>query len=293
MHLNYFPSVLLDSMSYLWMGLQKSAEVTPSPPEAIDDYIRRNRVKDFGRFFCDPDEVPKVRITRTTKRLNYVIQQFHFTSYIVTGHDRNDVVYGHFYKKRGKSDLPVVILLHGWRMGDYIVFERFRRLFMHKGWNSVIVDLPYHMNRTPAASFSGEYMFTSHSLRTLEALRQSVIDVRSVVNWLKERGVERVGVFGVSFGALLSGILACVDEDIDFSILVAPPAEFTTVFNRSRLGGIFKKTSPRMKELMKRYHSALDAVSLPRHKPLLPPERILIIEALYDLMVPTEVVERL
>ena len=293
MRITYFPALLLDSLSYLFMNFQQTGEITPSSPEAIDDYIRRNQVTKLKHFFRDPGEVPKLRFTETTWRLNYVVRQFRFPSFIVTGDDRNDMVYGRFYKKRGGENLPVVILLHGWRMGNYSGFDRFRRLFMRKGWNSVLMDLPYHMNRTPTASFSGEYMFTSHAIRTMEALRQSVMDVRSVVNWLKAQGVKQVGIFGVSFGALITGILACVDEDIDFAILVAPPADFATIFRKSRLRDIFRKTNPSVKELIERYDDSLNAISLLRHKPLLAPEKILIVEALYDQMVPTEVVEKL
>ncbi|MEW5946673.1 MAG: alpha/beta fold hydrolase [bacterium] len=289
----YFVSLLMDALSFGYMNLFHRSDTAPSSPESIDDYIRRNRAGDPRKFFSCPGGVPDLRITGTIAMPGFEIHDFQFPSSVITGHDRNDVVRGRVYEKRTCGGRPFVILLHGWRMESHLAFDRFARLFMKAGYNSLLLDLPYHMRRTPPRAFSGEYSFSTNALRTLEALRQSVLDVRSALNWLKVRGVPRVGVFGVSLGGLLAGLVTCVEDRLDFSVLVVPGTDVAEMFRKSRLGRMFQRENPEAGYMIEKYGDYLRTVSLPSLKPLVPVSRVLIIEAIYDRFVPRELVERL
>lgn len=285
---------LLDTLSLFSIGFHKWQDATASDPESIKDYVRRNNATDPEKFFKVPGDVPNVRIEHSRHAIGgFTIHDFSFPSFIITGHDRNDVVQGRLYEKNREPYRPVVMLLHGWRMDNHLAFDAYGRLFLRQGYNALLLDLPYHMRRTPPTTFSGEYSFSGNAQRTLEAMRQSVIDIRTTINWLRSRGIPRVGLFGVSLGALLSGLICCLDEGIDFGILVVPPADFVEMYHKSPLGKVFEKEGPETRDLVEKYRDYLNPLSLVEQRPRIPKERIFIAEATRDKFVPVEIVEKL
>jgi len=54
----------------------------------------------------------------------------------------------------------------------------------------------------------------------LEAARQSLADTRALLGWLKAQGSARVGLWGISLGAWLTGLLICSPNPP----FVSPPA---------------------------------------------------------------------
>jgi len=283
----------LDNISYFYMGTQHRRDRGPYYAGTIDEYLEREKVNDLMEFFRNHGECPLVEITDTTHRSHYDIHRFRFGSFIETPHDDNNTVYGRLYEQHGRPDAPAVVVLHGWRMESYLFFDKYCRQFVRLGYNAALLDLPYHMNRRVQNSFHGEFTFTDDAVFTLEVMRQSVQDIMCLVNWLKSRGAPSVGIFGVSYGALLSGVVGCTDPATDFMVLVAPPADMAEVFAHSRLGRLFERENPRAHEMMGQYREVLDRIALVNLCPQMPKERIFIAEGSFDGMVPPEVIEKL
>lgn len=283
----------LDNISYFYMGTQKRVKQGPFYAGDIEEYLAREKAADPMEFFRNSGQVPDVEITETQKRNRYDIHKFKFESFIETPHFENNTVYGRLYEQHGKPDAPTVVVLHGWRMESYIFFDKFCRQFIKEGFNAVLVDLPYHMNRRADNSFHGEFTFTDDAVFTLEVMRQSLTDIFSVMNWIRSRGTEQIGMFGVSYGGLLTGVSACVEPTLDFAMLLVPPADMAEVFAKSRLGRLFERENPNARKMLARYRMILDNISLVKLKPLVPKERIFIVEGRYDGMVPQHVIEQL
>ena len=54
-------------------------------------------------------------------------------------------------------------------------------------------------------------------MRTMESVRQSLIDVRTLMAWLRaERGYEEIGVTGISLGGGITMALGCVESGPDY-----------------------------------------------------------------------------
>lgn len=54
-------------------------------------------------------------------------------------------------------------------------------------WNMYYFTLPYHFDRKPNQSlYSGEYMVSANVERTVEATRQAVADLRTLIEWIKK-----------------------------------------------------------------------------------------------------------
>ena len=78
---------------------------------------------------------------------------------------------------------------------------------------------PYHGRRTPrGARFGGELYWTADLVRSIEALRQNLLDARTLLGWLLAEDPRPVGVMGLSLGGALTLALTCLDERFAFSI---------------------------------------------------------------------------
>ncbi len=284
----------LDEMSYLYMGTQKNQPMVAPAVCSLEEFLEREKAREPVKYFENPGYVPKVEISEPVRRKKYNISKFSFESPVYSPFPANNMVHGRFYERHGEPDAPMVMLLHGWRMESYAFFDRFCRVLVSEGFNCAMPDLPYHMNRTPKHSFAGEHTFTDDAIHTLETIRQTLFDVMSVMNWAREKKKSRkVGVMGMSFGAMMSGLLACVEPTLDFAVLVAPPADPRMVFDDSRLGRLIEKENPRAGRLVRRYNETLSNIALTNMRPMIPIDRIFIAEGLYDGMVPVAAVERL
>jgi pimeloyl-ACP methyl ester carboxylesterase len=284
----------LDDMSYFYMGFQKSGPEVAAATDSIEEYIARNNADDPLEYFKNPGVVPEMEFFNPMRRNRYNLTDFRFTSPVYSQHRTNNIVRGRYYERHGEPDAPLVTLLHGWRMDSYIFFDRYARLLVRAGFNVAMPDLPYHMSRTPRHSFAGEHTFKDDAIHTMETFRQALFDVMSVMNWAREKKKARAtGTMGVSFGGLLSGLLACVDPHVFFAVMIAPPSDLGEIFKTSRLGRLFEKENPRASRLVERYRETLALMALTNQKPFPPPERIFIAEGLYDGMVPPEIIDKL
>ncbi|MFA6449276.1 MAG: hypothetical protein WCX65_07415 [bacterium] len=284
----------MDEMSYLYMGTQKTGKTVAAAIGSLEEYLEREGAGDPRKFFANPGVVPDMEMSDFVRRRTYNLMHFRFDSPLYTPFRANNIVRGRYYERHGEPDAPMVALLHGWRMESYMFFDRFARLLVKWGFNCAMPDLPYHMSRTPKSSFAGEHTFKDDAIHTMETMRQSLFDTMTVLNWAKERKKARmVGAMGVSFGALLSGMMACAEPMLDFAVLVAPPADPGRIFAASRLGRLIEKENPRVERLLRRYHEVMATMALTKLTPLVDPANIFIAEGLYDGMVPPEVVDEL
>lgn len=284
----------LDEISFMYMSMQNTPPKTAAAVGSLREYMEMEGADDPAKFFANPGYTPGIEISDPFRRRRYNVMKFRFDSCVYTQHAENRVVRGRYYERHGEPDAPLAILLHGWRMDSYMVFDRYARLFVREGLNCAMPDLPYHMRRTPRGSFAGEHTFRDDAIHTMETLRQALFDVMSIMNWAREKkGTSRFCVMGVSFGGLLAGLLACYEPRMNAAVLVAPPVDLAQMFKSSRLGRVFERENPRAERMLRVYSDLLDRLGLQNMTPLTPKENIFIAEALYDGMVPPLLVEEL
>lgn len=83
----------------------------------------------------------------------------------------------------------------------------------------VQVQPPYHGRRKPRGSrLDGELYWTADVVRSIEALRQSILDARTVLAWLLDQDDRPVGVAGLSLGGALTAALTCLEPRFAFSV---------------------------------------------------------------------------
>ena len=117
---------------------------------------------------------------------------------------------------RGETRRAVVVLPQ-WN-ADEASHVALCRLLARMGIAALRLTLPYHEARRPAGFERAEYMVSPNVGRTLQALRQAVIDTRAAVAWLDSQGYERIGAMGTSIGSCTAFLAFAHDERIDAGV---------------------------------------------------------------------------
>jgi hypothetical protein len=143
--------------------------------------------------------------------------QLTWTSALATPAPENNMVRARFFPEaerrgRAKTGGPrrAVVVLPQWN-ADAESHVALCRILARIGIASLRLTLPYHEKRRPPELERADYLVCSNIGRTLQTVRQAVLDTRAAVRWLKGQGYERVGIVGTSIGSC-TGFLAFVHE---------------------------------------------------------------------------------
>jgi acetyl esterase/lipase len=116
---------------------------------------------------------------------------------------------------------PRLLYLHGYMQPESYIEEFALLVSMARQLNVEVIQMqfPYHGRRTPrGARFSGELYWTADLVRSFEALRQTLLDARTLLGCLLEEDARPVGVSGLSLGGALTLSLTCLEERFAFSV---------------------------------------------------------------------------
>jgi hypothetical protein len=136
-----------------------------------------------------------------------------WTSGIETFSEENNTVYAHFFPHAENKKSAVVVLPH-WNAKAGTYFD-LCKMFNRFGMSALRVTLPYHEKRMPPELDRADYLVAPNVGQTLQSLRQSVVDTRSAVRWLKEQGYEKIGLIGTSIGSCVGFFAFVHDLGID------------------------------------------------------------------------------
>ena len=77
------------------------------------------------------------------------------------------------------------------------------------------LTLPYHDQRRSADLQRADHLVSTNIGRTLQSMRQAVLDTRAAVRWLKNEGYERVGILGTSVGSCIAFLAFAHEPDLN------------------------------------------------------------------------------
>ncbi|MCF6153828.1 MAG: abhydrolase domain-containing 18 [Candidatus Brocadia sp.] len=184
----------------------------PQRPDIYDfsSFTRKEYLENPELFYMKPERIPDFSITRVADVHCVKIFDVSFPSPVQTRYRENNAAYGIYFKTSGKKDSVSVILLHGWGRRNLWPEKKFARILARHNVNCFILKLPFHFERAPKGTFSGEYVLTGDISRTVEGTRQHIIEVRVVSSWLRKQG-EKVGIVGISLGGMMAHLAMAVE----------------------------------------------------------------------------------
>ncbi|MFA6560920.1 MAG: alpha/beta fold hydrolase [Verrucomicrobiia bacterium] len=256
--------------------------------------------RDLGSWdtlFALPEPIPNLHeCFGKPRRLGSVVHRsFQFDSPLQSPWAVNNRVNGNYFVGSGDDTLerPVVLFLHGWNasIAYYVNYCRTGHRLARRGIHCALVNLPYHVQRKP--NRWNEYFLTENISQTVQAVQQAVIEARIILRWLRSHHRGPVGVWGISLGGWIASILACVERELDFAILMTPAVRldrqiWELAFLKA-MKAVFLEQGASQEDIAR-----IAAPMLPKfHQPLLERDRILLIEALYDQFLGPETIDEL
>src|ERR1022692_3359393 len=168
-----------------------------------DFRLERRAVQVFStREVPDPRLEEKVRDTHA--------DFLRFTSPVTTPFPENNLVNARWFPARGRR--AVVVLPH-WN-ADGLAYNSLCRVLNWLGIAVLRLSMPYHDIRRPVGVHRADYAVSANIGRTIDSVRQGVIDTHSCLDWLESRGYSRLGIVGTSLGSCYAFIAAAHDPRI-------------------------------------------------------------------------------
>ncbi len=142
-------------------------------------------------------------------------QHLTFTSPIPTLYPQNNTVHARYFPAGSKR--RVILVLPQWNC-DARSHMALCRMLNYFGLSALRLSLPYHDLRMPEGSARADYMLSPNLGRTLQAVRQAVVDSRAALDWLELRGYTKFAVLGTSLGSCVGLIAMAHDSRILMSV---------------------------------------------------------------------------
>lgn len=133
-----------------------------------------------------------------------------FPSDISTDVEENNVVWAKITDS-GSFDQALVIF-HHWNASSRN--RQIASFFSKRGITVVEIAMPYHFERSRPGSLHADYMLSANLGRTIQSVRQAVLDGRKLIRWLKSEGYRDISVLGMSLGSWVAGLIAAHDPAV-------------------------------------------------------------------------------
>jgi dienelactone hydrolase len=153
-------------------------------------------------------EIPDARLEEKIKGTS--AEFLRFTSPVRTPYPENNLVNARWFPARGRR---AVVLLPHWN-SDAVSYVALCRVLNVLGIAVLRLSMPYHDIRMPAEIKRADYAVSANIGRTLDAVRQGVVDIRCCLDWLQQEGYGKLGIVGTSLGSCYAFIAAAHDPRI-------------------------------------------------------------------------------
>jgi hypothetical protein len=146
--------------------------------------------------------------------------QLTWTSAIATPSAVNNIARGRYFPatpKRARATRTAVVVCPQWNAQPESHVEACR-IFNFIGMSALRLTLPYHQERRPPELERADHLVSTNIGRSIQSMRQAVLDTRAAVRWLKDQGYERIGILGTSVGSCIAFLAFAHEPKIDAGI---------------------------------------------------------------------------
>ncbi len=124
-----------------------------------------------------------------------------FTSPVESPYPENNLMNARWFPARGHR---AVIVMPQWN-ADAISHNGLCQIFNMLGISALRMSMPYHDIRRPAGLTRADYAVSANIGRTIDSVRQGIVDIRSCLDWLQQRGYTQAWA-----GRHQPGLVLCV-----------------------------------------------------------------------------------
>lgn len=206
---------------------------------------------------------------------------------------RNQTASARYLHPEGRRQRGALIYVHGWLEPAPWQALFLPRLYEAFGADILHLQLPFHGTRNPrSALFHGEFFWTADLVRSIEAVRQSCLDARTLLAWLRAQGYTEVGVTGISMGASIAMVMACFDPLPDYIVPIIGHLQLAEAIEEAPIFWRMRSDLERFGVNRERRRQIFGSLGLEALRPRLPNRRQLWMMARDDVYIPARVVER-
>ncbi|MBE1207555.1 RcgR family putative quorum lactone hydrolase [Aminobacter carboxidus] len=130
-----------------------------------------------------------------------------FPSDISTDVEQNNVVLAKITESGAFNQ--AMVIFHHWNATAWN--RQIASYFSQRGITVVEIAMPYHFERSRPGSAHADYMLSPNLGRTIQSVRQAVLDGRKLIRWLKSEGYREISVLGMSLGSWVAALVAAHD----------------------------------------------------------------------------------
>lgn len=279
----------------------------PRSPNTLEA-LRRYEGMDVEALFAAPAETPRdVQLKRRWRLPGVVSEDLSFRSFHAPldptfrlRHERdypeNHTVWARRLRPTGCERRPRLLYLHGFMQPETLVEELGLVATLARRLRVEIVQMqpPYHGRRKPRRSwFDGDLYWTGDVVRSVEALRQTLLDARSLLGWMLEQSDRPVGVSGLSLGGLLTAALTGLDDRFAFSLPLIAHMDIGAVIEDAPVLGRMRSELRALGCEPREFGAFFDRIGWNRQPARLAPERIRLYAASRDRFFDPALVEAL
>jgi hypothetical protein len=150
--------------------------------------------------------------------------------------------------------------------------------------------LPYHLERRPPGGRPSDVLLHPEPERIVSFFQQAEADLHASVTWLQARpeiDPRRVGVVGISLGAVVASLQMARDERLRVNVALLGGGDLVHILTHGALTFLARREYRRRglnEETLRRALAPVDPLTSAR--PLTPPRRMLMINGRYDVIMP-------
>lgn len=282
--LHGFRGAHLDTTPDLIPYLDNGPHVLFPPPVVPRDMVRRR-----------PWLRSKTRVVETLKwHSQHVALCPHYRARHAGEYGKNQLVTARYMHPNHGERKRALLYVHGWLEPGPWVEEAalLPRLSEELDVDILHVQLPFHGSRNPrTALFHGEFFWSADLVRSIEAVRQSVLDVRTLICWLRSRGYYEIGVTGLSLGGAITMLVACVAPLPDYVVPIIAHLKLREAVEHAPILWRMKKDLDRFGVDEEARRELFRRLGVDTMLPILPPEKQLWVMAREDQYIKADVVE--
>ncbi len=220
----------------------------------------------------------------------------HFREHYYRRRRRIQTVYARRIRPENTSERPRVLYIHGYMQPETYVEEMglVTTMACMLGVEIIQMQPPYHGRRRPKGSpYPGELYWTADLVRSVEAIRQTLFDARTLLSALKAEKPGPVGIVGLSLGGSLCSILTCLEPRFDFSAPIIGHMDMGALLRDAPVLRAMRKDLARFGWTHEQFGDFFTRIGWDQLTSVIPSDRVMLIAARDDRFFDATIVEQM